>query len=207
MAETVLDSLVVRIAADTRGLEIGLQNTTSALQGLQTLSARTERMSLDLSASAGGLSDALGAAAERASGRMAGAFARMSQQGRLSFEGLKNAALAAVADIAASFLTLSIRNLTGSLFSTIFLPGRAGGGAVSPSQAYVVGEHGPELFVPHSPGRIASQSTDGPARMMPRTTNITVNVQGGGDPVAVRQSAAQVAVAVRRALVRAERSL
>jgi hypothetical protein len=162
MAETVLDSLVVRIAADTRGLEAGLQNTTSALQGLQTISARTERMNLDLRGSADGLSDSLGVAAERASDRMAGAFARMAQNGRLSFEGLKNAALAAVADIAASFLTLSVRNLAGSLFSTIFLPGRAGGGAVSPSRAYVVGEHGPELFVPHSPGRITAPSMERP---------------------------------------------
>lgn len=205
MAETVLDSLVVRIAADTRELDAGLAQTTTALRDLQTFSQRSERLTLDLGAAAGGLSDQLGSAAERASDRMAGAFARMARNGRLSFEGLRDAALAAVAEIIASLLTVSIRNFTGSLFSSIFLPGRAGGGAVSPRSAYVVGERGPEVFIPHTSGRI-DNSIPGGDRVAPRTAHITINMQGGGDAEAVRQSAAQVALAVRRALARADRS-
>jgi hypothetical protein len=34
------------------------------------------------------------------------------------------------------------------------LLGRAGGGNVSPATPYMVGERGPELFVPHSAGRV-----------------------------------------------------
>lgn len=38
-------------------------------------------------------------------------------------------------------------------------PGRQHGGAVMPGQAFMVGEHGPELFIPNTPGSIASNST------------------------------------------------
>jgi hypothetical protein len=39
-------------------------------------------------------------------------------------------------------------------FSKIFGGARAGGGGVSPGKAFLVGEQGPELFVPPSSGRI-----------------------------------------------------
>ena len=38
------------------------------------------------------------------------------------------------------------------LTSALGLPGRATGGPVAPGRAYVVGEQGPELFVPTSSG-------------------------------------------------------
>lgn len=209
MAETVLDSLVVKIEADTRGLEAGVNRTAVSLQGLETFAGRTQGATLELGGIAGGMADELGAAAERASDRMAGAFARMARSGRLSFEGLRDAALAAIAEIVANLLSVGIRNIFGSVFSTVFLPGRAGGGAVSPAQAYVVGERGPELFVPQASGRIvtprAGAWSDGPRQS--RGAHITINVQGAGDGEGLRQSSSQVALAVRRALMRAERSL
>ena len=44
--------------------------------------------------------------------------------------------------------------LVGLLGSILGLPGRATGGPVSPGRGYLVGERGPELFVPTSAGRV-----------------------------------------------------
>ncbi|RME61846.1 MAG: tail tape measure protein, partial [Alphaproteobacteria bacterium] len=101
----------------------------------------------------------------------------------------------------------------GGIFSALAGPvlslaGRAAGGSVSEGRPFLVGERGPELFVPDRAGRIAPSGAPRPmARPGGRTVNITVNVNGAGSAPAIRQSAAQVAVAVRRALARAERDL
>src|SRR3546814_13408712 len=90
-------------------------------------------------------------------------------------------------------------------YTTLFrsLPGRATGGNVTGGSAYMVGERGPEIFVPTSSGRVETMGgTRGPS------VNITVNVaaaSGGGRPEMVK-TGQQVARAVRRALDRAERS-
>ncbi|MCI0422751.1 MAG: tape measure domain-containing protein, partial [Acidobacteria bacterium] len=51
-----------------------------------------------------------------------------------------------------------VENFLGGLFESIFGGifggGRQHGGLVSPSQAFLVGEGGPELFVPAASGRI-----------------------------------------------------
>jgi len=50
---------------------------------------------------------------------------------------------------------------------------RAGGGFVSPSKAYLVGEQGPELFVPNANGNIISNG-----KLGGRGTVINVNISG-----------------------------
>jgi len=53
----------------------------------------------------------------------------------------------------------SIFGLTGgSALPTIPIPGRASGGSVSGGQPYLVGERGPELFVPSGAGTIKNNS-------------------------------------------------
>ena len=87
--------------------------------------------------------------------------------------------------------------LIGGLFG---LPGRATGGPVSPGQAYVVGERGPELFVPTSAGTVAANGGTAAAARDVRVA-ITINSPAGGDaPQALQRSSRQVAAAVRRAL-------
>ena len=89
----------------------------------------------------------------------------------------------------------------GSLVSSILgLPGRATGGPVSPGQAYMVGERGPEMFIPTAAGAISpNQSGSGPAREV--RVSINVNTPAGGDaPQALQRSGRQIASAVRRAL-------
>ncbi len=61
-----------------------------------------------------------------------------------------------------------------------FLPGFAAGGAISAHMPAMVGESGPELFVPHTSGRIVPNSAlhgGGPT--------IHVDARGAGDPAAV----------------------
>lgn len=79
------------------------------------------------------------------------------------------------------------------------LPGRATGGPVAPGRGYVVGERGPELFVPGGAGRIEAA----PAAAAPREVRVAITVQappGTGAAQALQLSSRQVAAAVRRAL-------
>ncbi|MCC6926112.1 tail tape measure protein [Novosphingobium sp.] len=90
---------------------------------------------------------------------------------------------------------MNIGNMVASLFG---LPGRATGGPVSPGRGYMVGERGPELFVPTSAGRIEAML---PGRGRDVKVSITIAApQGTSAPQALQRSSRQVASAVRRAL-------
>jgi hypothetical protein len=82
---------------------------------------------------------------------------------------------------------------------------KAAGGAVSASGSYLVGEHGPELFVPGSAGSIVPNGALG------GPVNISVNVSGAAlfDPYgsAAQQIADALLPGVRRALTRNGMSL
>jgi len=68
---------------------------------------------------------------------------------------------------------------------------------VAPGRPYVVGERGPELFVPTAAGRVEAGLPGGVREVR---VAITVNAGGGDAAGAMRQSARQVARAVRAAL-------
>ncbi len=191
MTETILDSLVVKIRADSADLRTQLTNIEKDFGGLEGVAART------------------------ADG-MTRVFDNFARSGELSFSSLKRVALSVLNDIANSAIQSGINSIFGSsgiggaigqIAGTFF--GRAGGGTVGANQPYMVGERGPELFVPENPGRIISNPSQG-ADLAPsgKSPNITINItnQGGGNDMSQR-SAAQVAVAVRRAMGRAERDL
>jgi hypothetical protein len=90
--------------------------------------------------------------------------------------------------------------LLGGFLSAIGAPGRATGGPVSGGAPYLVGERGPELFVPEGAGRIEPT-----ASAAARGVNITINMNGSGnEPRHMARSANQVAVAVRRAIASSE---
>ncbi len=91
---------------------------------------------------------------------------------------------------------LNFAGLIGSIFG---LPGRAMGGPVSPGRGYLVGERGPEVFVPTSSGRIDAS----PMASASRDVRITININAPSAPAAtqaLQRSSRQVASAVRRAL-------
>ncbi|MET0362468.1 MAG: tail tape measure protein [Sphingobium sp.] len=96
-------------------------------------------------------------------------------------------------DNGGGLLALGI-NLAGSLLG---LPGRATGGPVSPGRAFLVGERGPEVFVPTSSGSVAPM-TGGGARDV--RIAIQVNAPQGENSRLLSRSARQVARAVRSAL-------
>ncbi|MBK6802751.1 MAG: tail tape measure protein [Novosphingobium sp.] len=87
----------------------------------------------------------------------------------------------------------------GALIGAITgLPGRATGGPVSPERPFVVGERGPELFVPASAGRIETIQPQSP-----RDVRVAITIAappGTSAPQALQRSSRQVASAVRRAL-------
>jgi phage-related minor tail protein len=138
------------------------------------------------------------------------------RRGSLGFDDLKRAAVRTMDEIAAQAVKSGIGSLfsggsagsggggaigqllSGAIGSLLGLPGRATGGPVAPGQAYVVGERGPELFVPTSAGRVDTAGS-APAR------DVRVSIQlaaprGTTAPTALRRSSRQVASAVRRAM-------
>lgn len=139
---------------------------------------------------------------------------RAIRKGKIGFEDLRQVALAVMAEIAASAVRGGIDALFGrspgggsgggangllSLVTGLFsgAPGRATGGPVSPGRAYMVGERGPELFVPTGAGRVEA-SGGGGARDV--RISISVNARAGEAPEALARSGRQVARAVRAAL-------
>ncbi|MDZ7587695.1 MAG: tail tape measure protein [Parasphingorhabdus sp.] len=134
--------------------------------------------------------------------------------GKLDFEDLRRSALAVINDIAAAAINSGIAAILGggstsgsgglltlgnaALGAVLGAPGRATGGPVSGGRAYVVGERGPEIFVPTSSGRIETQG--GPAQQNIRLTiNVSDNNRNSA-PDSLRQSSRQIARAVRSAL-------
>ncbi len=92
-------------------------------------------------------------------------------------------------------------SITGGLLGAIF---RANGGPVSAGKNYIVGERGPEMFVPNSGGRIVPNSDMGSA------TNIVVNVDASGSSVEGdeeegRQLGQLMATAIQSELIKQKR--
>lgn len=135
------------------------------------------------------------------------------RKGGLGFDDLKRVALRTMDEIAAQAISTGLGGGSGSLASgglsplvgaigSLFgLPGRATGGPVSPGRGYVVGERGPELFVPTSAGRVEPGVAARPSA--PRDVRVAIQIgapRGVSAPIAMQRSARQVASSVRRAL-------
>lgn len=69
-------------------------------------------------------------------------------------------------------------NVVGSIFSGMFGGGRAGGGDTIGGRAYLVGEQGPELFVPRTAGTVLNSDqlamAGGPRMSFHQTNNTTI---------------------------------
>ncbi len=128
--------------------------------------------------------------------------ARAVLSGKTSIGQLVDAILADFDRIATSqFIIKPIEGAIGSLISSL-LPiagARASGGPVDAGSAYLVGERGPELFVPSSNGSIAPNA-------YPARPAITLNVQAR-DAQSFLKSETQIAAMLSRALARGQRNL
>ena len=90
-------------------------------------------------------------------------------------------------------------------FGMDLLPGRAKGGPVSSGQMYMVGERGPELFVPGRSGTIVPND-----KMGGGSTNVVVNVDAKGSSVAGDEQGANqlgrvISAAVQSELIKQQR--
>ncbi len=147
----------------------------------------------------------LGAGAERAGRAIESALLRSVRAGKFGFEDLKGVALGVLAEVARAAVRSGVGAVTGGgslgsvLAGLVGLPGRATGGPVSPGRGYVVGERGPEVFVPTSSGRVEAGGPGGPGGRDVRVS-ITVQAGAGEAPAALQRSGRQVARAVRAAL-------
>ena len=95
-------------------------------------------------------------------------------------------------------------SVTGGLFK--FLGFKANGGPVAGGKSYVVGEKGPELFVPRSSGTVVPNNKLGGGG----STSVTVNVDASGSDVQGDDAGGQelgtlIAVAVQGELVKQQR--
>ncbi len=184
--EEEIDTLVVRVRADTQGL------------------AR------DVEAMRAGMEGPLATGAERAGRRIEQGLLRAVRTGKFGFEDLRRMALSALDDIARGTLRSAMDGIGGGsggglvnlgaslLGAALGLPGRATGGPVSPGRAYMVGERGPELFVPTASGQVVPNGSGA------RDVRVSIAVQGRGEGSdqarLLARSARQVARAVRGAL-------
>lgn len=173
------------------------------LEGLAvSVRADTDAFTRDVGAMRAALQDQLGGQAEATGRGIEAALRQAARSGKLEFEDLGRVAARALGDIAAAALRLDGSGVGALLGSgggsgLLGLPGRATGGPVAPGRAYVVGERGPEVFVPTSSGRVeAGSAARGPVR-------VTVNMSApAADTAFMARTGRQLAREVRRALER-----
>ena len=189
--DSELEELLIEVRASTSGFESDIA---------------TMRASVDTN-----LVNGLG----RAGAALEDGLASAIRKGSLGFDDLKRAASKAFDQIASEALQLGLdqifnggsgggssglSGLLGSVGAIFGLPGRATGGPVSPGRGYLVGERGPELFVPTSSGRVeAGLQPNGTAR----NVNVAIQLNAPRDmsaPVAFQRSSRQIASAIRRSL-------
>ena len=171
--------------------------------------ADTAGFARDVASMRGELEGPLVSGAGRAGRMIDNALARAITTGKFGFDDLKKVALSAMNEIAQASLRgllhstgggglgagliNGLSSLVGSLLGS---PGRATGGPVSAGRPYLVGERGPEVFVPSSGGRIEHVGRG--ARDV--RVGITIQSPAPSDPQVLRQSSRQVARAIRSAL-------
>lgn len=174
--------------------------------------ADTQSFARDVATMRGELEGPLATGAARAGRLIEGALSRAINSGKFGFDDLKKVALAAMAQIASASLRTMFSSLGGgggqggigallssALAGVVGAPGRSTGGPVSAGRSYMVGERGPELFVPGSSGRIEPAGRAAGAGRDVRVS-IALTSPHAGDSAVLRQSSRQIAHAVRSAI-------
>jgi hypothetical protein len=189
-----IESLVIGVRADVTGFARDVADLRASLEG------------------------PLAAGAEKAGRSIEASLLRAARTGRFGFEDLGRVALGVLAEISTATVRDGLASLglgrvagsgngggalltlgTGLIGALLGLPGRANGGPVSPMRPYLVGERGPEVFVPTSSGTVIPNAG---GRGEARAININIAVAGGQTeaPRTLARSARQVARAVRGAI-------
>lgn len=130
---------------------------------------------------------------ERAGDRIARALGAAALGGEASFKRLAKVILEELA-------TIALRDLFGGGGIKLpFFGGKAGGGSVNVGGAYVVGERGPEVFVPRRSGEISAVSAG--------VVNVHFHLGAGADGASILKHQGQVAAAIARAVAYGRRNL
>lgn len=137
--------------------------------------------------------DDVGAAFERAGERIARAMGGAARNGEVSFKRMAKVILEELARLALD------RIFTQSPKRTPFFGARAAGGSVTAGGAYLVGERGPEVFMPHQSGAIGAPSGG--------AVNIHFHLGASADAAAIARHQGQIAAAVARAVAYGRRNL
>jgi phage-related minor tail protein len=119
-----------------------------------------------------------------------------ARTGENVFDTMARKVLSSLADLAIDKIVAGplAQIVEGALGGVPFARPRADGGPVLPGGAYLVGERGPELFVPASAGAIDPSPAAAVA--------VHFHISGGGDADALRRSQGQIATLVARAVAR-----
>jgi hypothetical protein len=139
------------------------------------------------------VADDVGASFERAGDRIASALGAAAMGGEQAFKRLAKVVLEELAKIALQ------RIFTQSGGKTAFFGGRAAGGPVNMGGAYLVGERGPELFVPRQAGAIASLPAG--------AVSVHFHLSGGDGVQTIARHRGQIAAAIARAVAYGRRNL
>ena len=119
---------------------------------------------------------------------------------------LGDVARSVFAQIQRSLIQFGVNAFLGGLPGGLgkFFSGKANGGPVSAGKSYMVGERGPEMFVPNTGGRIVPNSDMG------SSTNVVVNVDASGsavegDEAQGRELGRLISVAVQSEIIQQQR--
>ena len=146
---------------------------------LQNVVTHLEKIKKELEET-GVVTDELALILESAADQFANDFINALQDGENALESFRNLVGDMIQQVIAEFLKMQvIKPMMNALFTAVGLPtmpiGKAGGGTIQGGQATLVGERGPEIFVPNTGGTIMNNMNSS-------------NAMGGGGTTVVNQS-------------------
>lgn len=125
--------------------------------------------------------------------------------GAMSFKDAMKGIIGAVID--ELFRLYVVKQIVGIVTSAVGLPpARALGGSVTGNQPYMVGERGPELFVPGGNGTIIPNGNMRGGSGGGSSINVSVDARGSSDPAAVRAQVQQGILEAAPAIIAAAES-
>jgi hypothetical protein len=195
MSDVLLDKLTVQVDADIKPLRKEMQRaekiTEKSQKRMETILTRSNRLGTwrlgqqvaNFQQQNYGLMDTVQGMAQSTERGITRSILKQAVMSPLSGElsGLSGS-------VSSGFMRSSMDKIMGGIF------GRATGGTVARNSPYMVGERGPELFVPQTAGRVephgARAGEQGGARQQPHVTiNMTVQTP---NPDAFRYSQSQI---------------
>lgn len=138
--------------------------------------------------------DDVGASFERAGERIARALGSAATGGEAAFKRMAKVILEELAKIALERIFTD-----GSGGKADFFGALAAGGPAHAGRAYLVGERGPEIFVPRQSGDVVAANAG--------AVNVHFHLSAGADASAIARHQGQIAAAIARAVAYGRRNL